>query len=74
MAKSHSKKITTFELIKIEKRFNGAKQKYFYNLGLEGIEGFLLLESEDKITDNLVGMNVKYKLNEENIVVDFDFV
>jgi hypothetical protein len=74
MAKSHSKKITTFELIKIEKRFNGAKQKYFYNLGLEGIEGYLLLESEDKITDNLVGMNVKYKLNEENIVVDFDFV
>lgn len=74
MAKSHSKKITTFELIKVEKRFNGARQKYFYNLGLDGIEGFLLLESEEKITDNLVGLKIQYKLNEDNIVVDFDFV
>lgn len=74
MAKSHSKNITHFELIKVEKRFNGAKQKYFYNLGLEGIEGYLLLEAETNITDNLVGKKLKYKLNDENIVVDFDLV
>jgi hypothetical protein len=74
MAKSHSKKITYFELIKVEKRFNGARQKYFYNLGIEDIEGYLLLESEIKITDYLVGMSIKYKLNDENIVVDFSIV
>ena len=74
MVKSQSKKITHFQLIKVEKKYNGLPPKYFYSLGIEGIEGFLILESDENIVDKVVGKSIKYKLNEENEVIDFDFI
>jgi hypothetical protein len=74
MSKSQSKKITHFQLIKVEKKYNGLPPKYFYNLGIEGIESFLILESDENITERVIGKSIKYKLNEENEVIDFDFI
>ena len=69
--KSYSKKIISCELIKVEKQFNKTeKQKYFYNLELEGIEDLLLVETTNQITD-VVGKKIKYKLNSENEVSEF---
>jgi hypothetical protein len=74
MGKAQSKKITYFELIKVEKKFNGQEQKYFYNLGLEGIEQLLLLESDERILDNLIGSKISYKINEDNMITHFEFI
>jgi len=50
--KSYSKKIISCELIKVEKQFNKTeKQKYFYNIELEGIEDLLLVETTNQITE-----------------------
>lgn len=75
MSKQITKKIISCELVKIEKSFNKLKPgKFFYNLELEGIEELLLLETEHKIIDNLVGRKIKYKLNSENEVSEFDLI
>lgn len=65
--------ITEFQLIKVEKKYNGSRPKYFYNIGFDNIEELLLLELDYPVKDSLVGMSVKYKL-EDNVIVDFELV
>lgn len=73
--KSKSHKILDCKLIKVEKKFNQMKpSKFFYNLYLENIEEPLLLETEGQLEPTLVGHHIKYKLNEENEVSDFEFI
>lgn len=73
MSRPTKDKITHFQLAKIEKRFNGQEPKYFYHLGFENIEELLILEVDYPIKDSLVGLQVKYKL-EDNIVIDFELI
>ena len=72
-AKSHL--ILSCVLIKMEKLFNqSAKEKYFYNLELEGIDEPLLLEVEKPLTSDLQGKKIKYKLNSDNEVSEFELI
>jgi hypothetical protein len=74
MGRQITKKILDCKLIKMEKLFNQAeKQKFFYNLQLEGIDDLLLIETYHPIQPGLVGHRIKYKLNEENEVSEFEF-
>lgn len=69
-----SKVILNCELIRVEKLYNQTeKQKYFYNLQIEGIDDLLLLETLNPVSD-IVGRKIKYKLNSENEVSDFEFI
>lgn len=71
-AKAH--KILDCKLIKVEKLYNQSKpSKFFYNLQLEGLDEPLLLETESPIEPGLAGQKIKYKLNAENEVSDFEF-
>lgn len=73
--KRFEKKIIDLKLIKFEKLFNQAeKEKYYYNIELEGIDDLLLVESHTPIPSTIIGKKIKYKLNSENEVSDFDFV
>lgn len=73
--KNKSHKILDCKLIKVEKLYNQVKpNKLFYNLILEGIDEPLLLETEAPIDTNLAGQKIKYKLNEENEVSEFEFI
>jgi hypothetical protein len=74
MVIAHTKKITSIELIKLEKKFNGKPTKYFYNIGLEGIDELLLLEVEQQLNTSLTSNKVKFKINDENEVIDFEFI
>lgn len=59
----------------MEKLFNqSAKEKYFYNLELEGIDEPLLLEVEKPLTSDLQGKKIKYKLNSDNEVSEFELI
>jgi hypothetical protein len=72
-AKSH--KILDCKLIKVEKLYNQVKpNKLFYNLILEGMDEPLLIETEEQIQPGLIGQNIKYKLNEENEVSEFELI
>lgn len=73
--KGKSHKILKCELIKVEKVFNQVKpSKYFYNLELEGLDDILLLETEQPIPPGLVGNKIKYKLDSENQISEFEFL
>lgn len=75
MGRQVTKKILSCELIKVEKLYNQSeKVRYYYNLELEGIDELLLIETSQPIEPGLVGNKIKYKLNEENEVSDFEFL
>jgi hypothetical protein len=75
MAKSITKKIEKVELIKIEKSYrHGVPQKYFYNFIFEGIDEPLLVINDEPIPSQMVGHKIKYKLNEENMVSEFELM
>lgn len=72
--KQKAHKILDCKLIKVEKKYNSTKpSKFFYNLHLEEMDEPLLLETEIPIQPGLVGNKIKYKLNAENEVSDFEF-
>ncbi len=67
-------KILDCKLIKVEKLYNQVRpSKLFYNLILEGIDEPLLIETEEPIQPGLIGHKIKYKLNEDNEVSQFEF-
>lgn len=73
--KQKTHKILDCKLIKVEKKYNSTKpSKFFYNLHLEDIEEPLLLETEHPLESRLVGLKIKYKLNAENEVSEFEFL
>lgn len=75
MSKQYSKKIIDFKLVKVEKSFNQQRApKYIYNLQVEGIDDILIIESSKIISDNPVGFKIKYKLNEDNTISDFELL
>jgi len=77
MGKTITKKIEKVELVKVEKVFNrpDIKQKYIYNFFFEGLDEPLLLESIDvPLAYDAVGHKIKYKLNADNEVEDFEFI
>jgi hypothetical protein len=72
--KGKEHKILDCKLIKVEKLFNQVRpSKLFYNLILEGIDEPLLIETEQPIEPGLIGSKIKYKLNEDNEVSQFEF-
>ena len=73
--KQKTHKILDCKLIKVEKLYNQQRpNKLFYNLVLEGIDEPLLIETEHPIEPGLVGHKIKYKLNAENEVSEFEFL
>jgi hypothetical protein len=73
--KQKSHKITDCKLIKVEKLYNQVRpNKFFYNLILEGIDEPLLIETESQFDIDLTGAKIKYKLNEENEVSEFELL
>jgi len=77
MSKPITKKIEKIELIKIEKVFNNPelKMNYHYNLYLEGIDEPLTFSNPDtKIDTSIVGKKIKYKLDEENLISNFELI
>ena len=73
--KQKAHKILDCKLIKVEKLFNQTRpNKFFYNLTLEEMDEPLLLETENPIQPGLIGHKIKYKLNENNEVSEFDFL
>ena len=73
--KTKSHKILDCKLIKVEKLYNQTRpSKFFYNLILEDIEEPLLVETEHPLEPGLVGHKIKYKLNDENEVSEFEFM
>ena len=73
--KQKTHKILDCKLIKVEKKYNQVKPgKFFYNLLLEDIDEPLLVETEQALPEGLVGLKIKYKLNAENEVSDFEFL
>ena len=73
--KGITKTIEKLELIKVEKNFNKREQQYFYNIYLEGIDEPLLIGGlNEQITQSIVGSKIKYKLNEDNEVKDFEVI
>ena len=72
--KGKEHKILDCKLIKVEKLYNQVRpSKLFYNLILEGIDEPLLIETEESIQPGLIGQKIKYKLNEDNEVSQFEF-
>jgi hypothetical protein len=66
--------IESISLIKIEKSFRKDKSdRYYYNLKLSGIEEFLLLETEYKLDNMIVGKKVSYALDDDNVVINLLF-
>ena len=73
--KNKAHKILDCKLIKVEKLYNQTKpHKLFYNLTLEDMEEALLLETDTPIQPGLIGHKIKYKLNEDNEVSEFEFL
>ena len=74
MSKSLSKKIQRVELIKVQNSYNsGDKRTYFYNIYLEGIDEPLLVNNvKEPIPFEYVGKKIKFNLNSENEVSDFE--
>jgi hypothetical protein len=67
--------VESIDLIKYEKSFRSDKKdKFFYNLKLSDIDDLLLLETEYKLDNLIVGKKVSYVLNDENLVVNLVFV
>jgi hypothetical protein len=76
MKKQIKKKIENVELIKVEKNYRaGSLPIYYYNLYLQEIEEPLLLVLEFQLDENdLNGKTIKYFVNGEGLVLDFEFV
>lgn len=67
--------VESIDLVKFEKSFRADKKdKFFYNLKLSGIDDLLLLETEYKLDNIILGKKVSYVLNDENVVVNLVFV
>jgi hypothetical protein len=72
--KTITKKILKVELFKIENNYNKKEKTFFYNLYLDGIDEPLLLNDlKQPLQFDLVGRKIKYKINGENEVSDFEF-
>jgi hypothetical protein len=66
--------VESIELTRIEKSFRkDVADKYFFNLKLSGIEDYLLLESEFMLDNLIVGRQVTYTINDENIITNLIF-
>jgi DNA-binding protein Fis len=76
MKKEIKKKIEKVELIKLEKNYSaGSTPTYYYNLYLQEIEEPLLLVLEFQLDVNdLNGKTIKYYVNGEGLVSEFEFV
>jgi hypothetical protein len=76
MAKTITKKIEKVELIKVEKSYrHGVNPKYFYNFTFEGIEEPLLVINESEpLPAQMVGHKIKYKLDDDNLVTEFELL
>ena len=73
--KNKAHKILDCKLIKVEKLYNQTKpHKLFYNLILEEMDEPLRLETSTPIQPGLIGHKIKYKLNAENEVSEFEFL
>lgn len=74
--KAVTKTIEKVELIKVEKTYNSdRKPTYFYNIYLEGFEHPIVMTlTGETLPNDFVGKKLKYKLNEENEVSEFDVV
>lgn len=73
--KQKAHKILDCKLIKVEKLYNQTRpHKLFYNLILEDFNEPLLLETEHPLEPGIVGHKIKYKLNENNEVSEFEFL
>lgn len=67
--------VESIELVKIQKSFRADKEtKYFYNLKLSGIDDLLLLETQYTLDKMIVGKEVSYIINDENVVTNLVFV
>lgn len=70
-----TKEILKVELVKIETAYNPKRKVFYYNLYLTEIDEPLLISKEDEIdVSQLLGMKIKYKLNEDNIITEFDLL
>jgi len=77
MGKTITKKIIKVELIKVEKIFNNPsmKQKFIYNFYFEGMDEPLIVENIDEpITAGIEGHKIKYSLNSDNEVQNFELL
>lgn len=75
MGKAITKKILDVKLLKVEKTFNNnLPTKYFYNLTLEGIDEPQVLEVTDTLDNSLVGLNIKYYINENFEISNFEII
>lgn len=73
--KQKAHRILDCKLIKVEKKYNSTRpSKFFYTLMIEDLDEPLLLETEEPIQPGLVGHKIKYKLNAENEVSEFEFL
>jgi hypothetical protein len=75
MGKLITKKILEVKLMKVEKSFrNDIHPKYYYNFLLEDIEDPLVVEVSKALEPGLVGCKLKYKLNENFEVSEFNII
>ena len=69
--KKYGDEITGVELIKVEKKYNGNPLKYFYSITFKEIPEALVLETEDVISGNLIGLKIEFKINTDGIIEEF---
>jgi hypothetical protein len=76
MAKSITKKIEKVELIKVEKSYrHGVNPKYFYNFTFDGIdEPLLVIHEGTPLSGQMVGHKIKYKLDDDNLITEFELL
>lgn len=75
MGKLITKKILEVKLMKVEKSFReGIQPKYYYNFLLEGIEDPVVVEVNNVLEPGMVGNKLKYRLNENFDILEFDII
>lgn len=75
MGKLITKKILEVKLMKVEKSFRADVQpKYYYNFLLEGIDDPLVVEVAQVLEPGMVGNKLKYRLNENFEVLEFEII
>ena len=75
MTNSLHHKILDIKLVKIQKTFNrNLPVKYFYNLQLENFEEPILFEIEETLDNSLIGKSIKYHLDENYEVSEFEII
>ena len=75
MGKLITKKILEVKLMKVEKSFrDGVQLKYYYNFLLEDIEDPVVVEVNNVLEPGMVGQKLKYRLNENFDVLEFDII